>query len=408
MGISIVGLGMDLNNLPGRNSDVIDRAEILVAGKRQLEAFPQHPAHKLPITSLLDSLIKKIDELDRGGKRVVVMADGDPLFFGIAAVLVAALGADRIRVYPNVTTLQTAASRLLTPWQDIQAISLHGRTDYTPLLNALTSMPVMAVYTDQANNPATIARTLIQREVHNYEMVVFEDLETPSERITTCSLEEAAAMSGFATLNLIILRRIATPEIPLGLGIPDNLYEHEGGVITKQYVRAAALSALRLQPGHIVWDLGAGCGSVAIEASSLVRSGRVFAVEQSATRAAMIRSNIRRSCAYGVELIHDTMPECLKHLPDPDRIFIGGGLSGFNSSLELASKRLKPGGRIVFNTVLLSTIYKVKSFLEGLNWRFSINQLGISRSVPLGDDVRLEGQNPVFMIEASKPATQPL
>ena len=177
--------------------------------------------------------------------------------------------------------------------------------------------------------------------------------------------------------------------------------------ITKLPVRAAGLAHLSVAPDSTVWDLGAGCGSVSIEASHLARRGRVFAVERNKTRAAMIRENIRRTGAWLVDVVLGEMPEALDGLPEPDRIFIGGGLGGEANQdsvlLDIACRKLAPRGRMVVHCILLDSLHTAKDHFQSLGWHFGVTQLQASATDSLAGDLRFKAQNPVFVLWAEKP-----
>ena len=401
--VHVVGLGVDHRDITPTASRLIDSAEVLAGGDRLLALFSDHPAVKVLIKSPLKNVIDRINQEMQSHRKVVVLADGDPLFFGIGKRLIDAFGKGTVVIYPNVTTLQVAASKLKIPWHDIQTISLHGRKDIQPLLTALVKNNRVAVFTDPDFNPAKVADELIRRGVDTFNMHVFEDLGTETEKTGCFELKEAVKQT-FSPLNFIILNRIKQAVIPLSLGLDDDLYLHQRGLITKREIRVAGLSALEIEPHHTLWDLGAGCGSVAIEASLLAYEGIVLAVEKAPERIQLIRQNISRMGAYGVEVIHGEMPECLESLPDPHRVFIGGGIGKGNSVLETATKRLKPGGKLVIHLVLMGSLTRARDYLKDLKWPFSITQLQVSRSKDLAGDHRLEALNPVFIISAKKPA----
>jgi len=290
---------------------------------------------------------------------------------------------------------------LKIPWHDIQIVSLHGRKDMQPLLRALVKNDRVAVFTDHDFHPARIARALLGRGVDIFNMLVFEDLGAESEKINCFELTDVAKQR-FSPLNFVILERTKPPEIPLSLGLDDDLYLHSKGLITKKEIRAVGLSALALEPNHTVWDLGAGCGSMAIEASLLAHRGAVLAVEKNAGRVHLIRDNIRRMGAYGVQTIFGEMPKCLKDLPDPDRIFIGGGIGKNNRVLETATERLRPGGKLVLHLVLMGSLARARDYLKGLDWPFTLTQIEVSRSGSIAGDQRLVALNPVFIVSAEK------
>jgi precorrin-6Y C5,15-methyltransferase (decarboxylating) len=400
--VHIVGLGVDHGDLMPIISKRIESAEVLVGGDRLLAMFQDHPGVKVPIKSPLGDVIERINQEIQFHRKVVVLADGDPLFFGIGKRLIDAFGKDTVIIYPNITTLQVAASKLKIPWHDIRTVSLHGRKDMQPLLRALVKNDRVAVFTDPDFHPAKIAGELKHKGVDTFKIYVFEDLGTESEQIRCFELREVAKQS-FSPLNFVILERTKPPEISLSLGLDDDLYLHQKGLITKKEIRAAGLSALKIEPHHTLWDLGAGCGSVAIEASLLAYEGIVLAVEKDLERVQLIRKNIKRIGAYGVKVIHGEMPGCLESFPDPDRVFIGGGMGRDNRVLEEACKRLKPGGNLVLHLVLMSSLAQAKDYLKAIEWPFSITQVQVSRSKSTAGDQRLDALNPVFIFSSTKP-----
>ncbi|BCS88565.1 precorrin-6Y C5,15-methyltransferase (decarboxylating) [Pseudodesulfovibrio sediminis] len=408
--VRIIGLAPGSLDITAKAKEALAAAHLVVGGKRLLAACPAMLLHKeaetLPITAPLSEVVNTIRNAMITGRRTVVLADGDPLFFGIAKRLSEDLGRENIVVEPNISTVQLAAARLKLPWQEMDFVSLHGRDDFSPLYSALVRADLIAVFTDAVNSPAEVARALLERGADCFAMTVLEDLGAPNERIRPLALPETWGME-FAPLNLVILERLYPPEIELTLGIPDHFYLHQKNLITKLPVRAAGLAHLNVEPGSTVWDLGAGCGSVSIEASHLARCGRVFAVERNKTRAAMIRENIRRTGAWLVDTVLGSLPEALEGLPAPDRIFIGGGLGGDSnqetSLLQTACDRLKPRGKIVVHCILLDSLHMAKDHFKKLGWHFGVTQLQASATDSLAGDLRFKAQNPVFVLWAEKP-----
>lgn len=408
--VRIIGLPPGSLVPSGSAAEALAGADLVVGGKRLLAAcpdglIPAH-AHRLAITGPLKPVIETIRKGARKGRRVVVLADGDPLFYGIGKRLGEELGRENLRIEPSLSTVQLAAARLALPWQDMDFVSLHGRDDYAPLYAALVRADLIAVFTDAVNTPAEVARALQERGADCFTMTVLENLGAPDERIRPLALWETWGME-FSPLNLVVLERQYPPEIPLSLGIPDHFYLHQKNLITKLPVRAAGLAHLGVAPDSTVWDLGAGCGSVAIEASHLARRGRVFAVERNKTRAAMIRENIRRTGAWLVDVVLGDMPGALDGLPEPDRIFIGGGLGGESNQdsalLDTACRKLRPRGRIVVHCILLDSLHTAKAHFQARGWHFGVTQLQASATDSLAGDLRFKAQNPVFVLWAEKP-----
>jgi precorrin-6B C5,15-methyltransferase / cobalt-precorrin-6B C5,C15-methyltransferase len=403
--IHVIGLGMGPSGPDPSYAKRIEAAPVLVGGDRLLTRFPDHAGARIRIKSPLSDVIERIRS-ELASHEVVVLADGDPGFFGIGRRLVEAFGRDAVELYPNVTTLQWAAARLKIPWDDITVVSLHGRREMQSLLNTLVQNDRVGVFTDADRDPARVAADLVHRGVDAFHMYVLEDLCTGSEKMGRFLLEEAAEKT-FSPLNFIILERTKMPEVPLRLGLDDDLYVHEKGLITKREIRAASLCALGIGPTHTVWDLGAGCGSLAMESSLLASDGRVLAVEKDPGRVRLVRENIRRTGAYGVEAIHGEMPECLGSLPDPDRVFVGGGMARDRTVLEAAAQRLQPGGRVVLNLVLMGSLCRTMGYFREHKWDVSVTQIQVSRSTTTAGDQRLEALNPVYIVSAQKPGGDP-
>jgi len=400
--IEVLGMGVGDADLPQSYRKLIEDADVLAGGRRLLDRAAPSGAQQMVIESPLGPLLERIREAAQAGKRVVVLADGDPCFFGIGRLLVTTLGREQVRMHPNVTVLQAAVSRLGRPLQGIAVVSLHGRKDLTPLLCELAFSEAVAVYTDSAYTPRRIAREMLGRRVDTFDMHVFEDLGLESEHVGSYRPEEAAERD-FSALNFILLERKRAPDLKINLGMDDECYLHERGQITKKEVRAAGLAALRIHSCHIMWDLGAGSGSVAIEASLLARKGRVFAVEKELQRVEMIRENIRRAGTCHVEAVPGEMPDCLSRLPDPDRIFLGGGIGKDNTVLTEAARRLRPGGRMVLHLVLLGSLHRVLDFFSVAGWFTAVSLVSAARAKDLGQDLRMEALNPVFIVSADKP-----
>jgi precorrin-6Y C5,15-methyltransferase (decarboxylating) len=400
--VDVIGLGLNPSQLSQIVRDRIAMSDVLVGGKRQLDSFPDFTGERLLIASPLETILATIREHSAAGRKVMVMADGDPLFYGIGKRIVEELGREKVRIMPGVTTLQTAAARLGIPWHDITLVSMHGRGDFDPVFAALTHTDMVAVFTDADNSPAAIAQAMLERGADTFGMWVFEDLESELEKVGKYNLHHAVT-ENFSPLNFVVLERTTAPSVPLRLGIPDDDFVREEGLITKGPVRAAGLATLSIKTDALVWDIGAGCGAVSIEAAVLARNGAVYAIEQDKERHAYIKENIRRTGAFLVHPVLDEAPGCFADLPAPDRIFIGGGISGHNGVLEQACERLKPGGRLTTHCILLDSINETRRHLAELGWPVSITQIQGSLSRPLAGDMQMKGMNPVFIISTRKP-----
>ena len=399
-------MGQSLNQLPPSTTHLLRKADLLVAGERIQAAWPDFSGRRMMIKAPLNQLLDELAREIHAGSNIVVLVGGDPCFYGIGPLLVRRLGHENVRLHPGTTTLQAVAAQLGVSWEDIPTVSLHGRDRIELLFTALARNTKVAVYSDERRTPAILAAMLLERGAENFRMLVFENLGMEGERAGTYSLDQARSLA-FSALNLVILERVRAPEVVLTLGMAESAYVHEHGLITKRVVRSAALAALALEPDNLLWDLGAGCGSVGIEAGLLLPLGGVVAVERDERRAAMIRENIRRTNAFWVRVVHGLMPKCLEALPEPDRIFLGGGLGGEQEGgkdvLETTWDRLKPGGSLVAAVVLLESLHRAKSFLERHGLELEISQIQAGHSVPLASDLRFSTQNPVFLLSSRKP-----
>ncbi len=399
--IQVIGLGLGPHHhLTQELVSDIENAHLLVGGERQLSLFPHASGKKQELlTPSLSEVIDMLEQEDRQGNRVVVLADGDPLTFGIGTTLVQRLGSSRVRIHPGLSTPQAAAARLGKSMKNVHLVSLHGRNHWPALFASLTHHPLTGVFTDAAHSPDCIARACMRRGLTQCRFHVFEHLEGLDEQVQTLTLKEASETT-FGSLSFVIIEQMDF--CPPCLGNADETFVHERGLITKLPVRAAGLACLNLCEDHILWDLGAGCGSVSIESAALIRTGQVLAVEAKAHRVDMIQQNIQQFRAWLVEPVHGLMPDVLKNLPEPDRIFMGGGARE-PDVLMTAMNRLKPGGKLVIHIILLETLETVRAVLARKNWPLSIMQTGGSLSDPVAGATRLKPFNPVFIIQAHKP-----
>lgn len=397
--VQVVGLGMSPVDLTPKALEIIREAQVLVGGRRLLNYFPKHRAMKLPLGKDPEGTLRQLAALAEA-KRVVVLASGDPNFYGIGPLVVKVLGAEQVVIHPNLTAVQAACARLKMPWQDATIISLHGRS-WEPLRAALGRPGPLIIYTDPAHTPGEIARFLLARGFAKMCLCVAEDLGQPTERLTWLNLEEALVRE-FSALNLVVALlepgEAVSPKPQLHLGLPEEVLVHQAGLITKTEVRAVVLAKLRLLPGQVLWDVGAGCGSVGLEASLLIPDGKIFAVERHPERAAQIAANRDRFGVSNLEIVCAPAPVCLAKLPDPQRVFVGGGGPEVAAIVREAMRRLLPGGRMVITAALLETLETARNVLTEAGWEVEVIHLQVSRSHPLAGGIALQALNPVWII----------
>lgn len=401
--LHLIGLKPDPSWLPPAVADIINQAEVLAGTDRLLELFPQHPGQKISLTLPLKAWLEQLSGLQTQGRRVAVLTSGDPNFFGLAKTLLKTIDPSGVRVIPSTTVIQEAFARLGVSWDRAEVVSLHGREGLSGLWGSLYraghygGSGYLAIYTDPDNTPSVIAKRLLGRGQQHWRMTVFEDLGSPDEQISSWSLYEAK-LRRFSPLNLVILQCLKKPE-PIFLGMPEAAFVHEAGLITKREIRTVALGLLELQPNHILWDLGAGSGSVSIEAAALMPQGSIWAVEKSPLRSEQIAANRAYFGATQVEIVEDDSLAAMAHLPSPDRIFIGGGGRDLAEIIRGAAKRIKPEGLIVANVVNLEALNQAIATMGELNMDLSVTHVQTSRSEPLGGSHYLKPLNPVYLIK---------
>lgn len=399
--IQIVGMGLGPDDLTSRHKSIIDGAQVLAGGKRLLDWFSDHRAERLELQRGLTDWLEAVARRAQADRRVVVLASGDPGFFGVAARLAQAVGADNLRVHPNVSAVQAAFARLGQSWQEARVVTLHGR-DKNNLWAALASGSKVAVYTDPHNTPNLIAAMMLDRGLDQWRMWVLENMGGPEERVGDYSLEKVGDRE-YSPLNLVVLKRLREPE-RLHLGLAEAGFEHEAGLITKSEVRAVALAKLELGPGQCLWDLGAGCGSVGLEATLLVPGGRVIAVERRARRAEQIKANRRRYQAAALEVVRGELPGVLAQLPDPDRVFIGGGGDALSAIIQASTARLPRDGVISAALVRLDSLERARRAMVQAELRVSVTQVAVSRGSDLSGSIMMKALNPVWLVTGKKEA----
>lgn len=379
-------------------------AEVLVGGQRHLACFPDHPAERAVISGGLDAVLDRVRTAWQMGKRVVVLASGDPGFYGIGGTLAARLGHDAIRVIPSVSSVALAFARLGRAWHDATVLSAHGRP-LGDILGPACAAAKLAVLTDPVNTPAVIARALLDCGLEDAEAAVCEQLGSVRERVVRGQLSTIAGQE-FAPLNvLVVLRDPASVRWgrPL-VGLPDACYHHERGLITKAEVRAVTLGRLRPGEARVLWDIGAGSGSVAIECASHMRWGTVYAVERDTVQLEHLRTNVRAFQAGNVRILPGEAPEALASLPDPDAVFVGGSGGRLPQVLDAIGPRLRSGGRLVLNLATLEHLSTTLAWLRAAGWEADVSHITVSRSSLIADLTRLEALNPVFVVTGRKGA----
>jgi len=395
----LVGTGFEgCGGFSRRALEVIDRVRVLIGKRRHLGLFPDYPGEKIE----LEDLGGIVEFLRSATEDVAILCSGDPNFFGLGRFLLRNFPKESIEIIPNVTSVQYAFSRIKEPWDDAVFVSMHGR----PLAQAIErviSADKVAILTDGTNTPQVIARELIDRGAEGYTAWLCENLGMPDERLTKTDVRGLLDLPA-ASLNILILIRAWEPPrslYPL-IGIDDGEFATSKKLITKQEVRVITLAKLKLMDGLVLWDIGAGSGSVSIEASNLMPNGSIHAVEQNPACRHVLEENLRKFAARTVKPIFGSAPEVLDDLPEPDRVFIGGSNGRLADIIDQTVRRLRPRGVIVLNAVTLDTLTLAVDFLENHGFVVDVTSVNVARTKGLSDFKMFEALNPVFVIAASK------
>ena len=388
--------------LPDVTLPFLQRAEHLFGSRRLLAACSMLSARQHVISARAAEEAAEVLELVQKGHRVAVLASGDALYHGFGGTIASLPGAREvaIRFHPAIAAFQALFHRLGLAWDNARLFSAHRQT---PPLREMAEAQLSVVY-GGTRFPAHVLAGLVVRfhpPFAGRPGILAEQLGTPEERIHCGPLEELASLSTGPT-SILVLLPTELPPPTLGLGLPEQTYQRENNLITASDVRAVVLARLQLPAWGVLWDLGAGSGSVGLEAAALRPGLQVVAVEHKAGRCAMIEANRERLGVANHTLYKGELPELLASLPLPDRIFVGGGGKRLQAILDSAHRALRPGGRMLASSVTL------ESFRTLVEWkpefRTELCSLDIAVERPLaGQYSHLKGQNRIHLFAFGKP-----
>lgn len=379
--LSVVGLGEDgLDGLSPAARLLVESAGVLVGGARHLALLPEDGRKRLawpsPMMDLLPEIARHKD------KRVCVLATGDPFCFGVGTALAREFGHDAMTVVPGASAFSLAAARLGWSLDRVETLSLHGRP--LSLLESFIQPDArLLILSENASTLQGVAELLTKRGFGGSGITVLEHMGGPKERILAGRADEDWQRQGLADFNSLAIDCKAGPDAVCRSrtpGLPDEAYHHDGQM-TKREVRAATLSALMPMPGQLLWDVGAGCGSISIEWMRAERRNRAIAIERNEGRLAMIAGNAEALGTPGLQIVAGEAPAALEGLEQPDAVFIGGGATG-EGVFDLCWKALKPGGRLVANAVTLESeqvLFTRHAALGG-----ELCRIAVSRAAPVG------------------------
>ena len=400
--LTVVGLGADgWPGLPGTATAALTAAEVIFGSARQLDLLPPSlRGDRVPWPSPLVPALPGLLDAHRG-RRIAVLASGDPMFHGIGATLVRLLGASAVHVIPHPSSVSLAAARL--GWSlsgtDVLSLVTTPVEELHPLVHPGRRILILSA---GAQTPAAVASLLTSRGYGDSTVTVLSQLGGPTESIIT-GPASGLDLSGIDPLNVVAVACAAAQgeadPRPLVPGLPDAVYESDGQ-LTKREVRAVTLAVLGPQPGELLWDVGAGAGSIAIEWMRTHRDCRAVAIESSAERAGRI---VRNAAALGVpklQVVKGRAPGALAGLPAPDVVFIGGGVTR-DGVVDAALAALPPGGRLVANAVTLESEAVLAAWYAKLGG--DLTRVAVQRAAPVGGFTGWRAMMPVTIWSVTKP-----
>ncbi|MFJ2560489.1 MULTISPECIES: precorrin-6y C5,15-methyltransferase (decarboxylating) subunit CbiE [unclassified Streptomyces] len=404
--MTVVGIGADgWAGLSGDARDALRGADVVIGGDRQLGLLPrsecagERVAWPSPLRPAVPGLLAA-----HAGRRIAVLASGDPMFYGIGRALGEVVGAAALRVVPHPSSVSYACARLGWPVEDTEVVTLVGRPA-DRLTAALHDGRRVLVLSAGAATPAEVAELLRARGYGPSRMHVLEQLGSDRERHLAATADAWDEPAG-DPLNVVAVdcrRAPGTPRLGAVPGLPDTAYEHDGQ-LTKRHVRAATLGALAPEPGELLWDIGGGSGSIAVEWMRTHPSCRAVSVERDPARAERIGRNARALGVSGLRVAVGAAPAALAGLPVPDAVFIGGGLTA-PGLLDACWEALPVGGRLVANTVTLES----EALLAERYRRFGgeLVRLAVAHAAPVGGFTGWRQAMPVTQWAVTKTSKEP-
>jgi precorrin-6B C5,15-methyltransferase / cobalt-precorrin-6B C5,C15-methyltransferase len=404
--VQVIGMGMAADALSHAARTVLDQAELLIGAEPHLAAFPELAAEQQPYPSPMSGLWDLLRA--NAGRRIALLASGDPLFYGISSTLLRHLPPEHLVFHPNVTSIQAAFARLGRPWNQARLVSLHGRP-LASLRAVLRSHRLYALLTDRNSAPQAIARILIETGFGDSDLWIAEDLGLPSERFRAFrAVELANSTAEFSPLNSVILETRGSggvlPEFP---GIPDAHFstgaEPGKGLLSKREVRLMILSLLAPRAGQIGWDIGAGCGGVSVEWARWDSLASVYAVECHPDRLEHLGINRERfGVIANLHIVPGHAPAALAELPAPHAVFIGGSSGNLDEMLDTLWMRLQPGGRLVASAVTEDSRVALHRFVgeRAAEW----TEISVARGERLAGQRVMRPYLPVLLMKLEKPA----
>ncbi len=408
--IHIIGVGSDgLAGLTARTREIVAGAEVLFGSQHTLDLVPELKGERHYIGADLQETVTALTAV-LGRKRVAIVAGGDPLFYGVARYLCDRIGKDRFDVLPHVSSMQLAFARVKETWEEAYLTNLQTHA-LDEVIDRIRTAETVGLFPGEREGPPEVARRLLARGLDYFRAFVCENLGSPDERVTQGELSEIQDME-FAPLNVMILKRKpGRPDQPAApgrfrrFGNPDDVFAQsrpKSGLITQAEVRALALAQMNIQTGSVVWDIGAGSGSVAIEAARLSEPGLVCAIEQDAADYHLILANAATFGVRNLKAVQGAAPAVFAALPAPDAIFVGGTGKEVVRLIATAWTALRPGGQLVVNVATLESLSAIHATLKELAGSVRALMVNVARGTEQMETLRFEAVNPTFLLATAK------
>jgi len=407
--IFVVGIGEDgFAGLTDYARHLIESADLVVGEQHCLDLIGETSGRRVPVSPNLEEVVKTITE--NRDKRIVILALGDPLFYGIARYLWDKIGKEYFEIVPHVSIMQMAFARVKESWEDALLVNL-SHLSLEDLFNQIRSAETVGLFTTDELPPNVVAQRLLATGLDYFMAYVCENLGAPNERVTFGELADIAQHT-YSPLNVLILvRKPDVPDRPLSLfgkrifGNPDEAFlqsKPKRGLLTPREIRSIVLAELDVGPSSIVWDVGAGSGAVSVEAAQLACDGHVYAIEMDPDDVKLIQENARRFGVANLTPVLGRAPEAWHDLPDPDCVFIGGSGRQVVGLCEAAYARLRIQGRIVVTMGSLENVVDVHAFLRQRTSCLNVLMVNLARGFYQFDRVRFQSLNPTFVVSAVK------
>lgn len=394
MNVTLIGMGSGQpENLTLQGLAALRQADLILGARRLLAVLPAGCTENRAAAYRPDEVAELLQT--SGAENAVLVYSGDTGFYSGASAMMEKLEAlgVRARVLPGLSSIQLLAAALGRPWQGWNLVSAHGRT-CDPVAECMQGRPTFFL-TGGSEDPATLCAQLAAEGFGDMQGVVGQCLGTPEEKLFRGSVKELAA-GRFNSLSVLLVE--AAEVLPRRApGLPDEAFERGDVPMTKQEVRAAVLAKLAVRPEDILWDVGAGTGSVSVELALAAPRGRVYAVECRPEGCALIKANREKFRTRNLVLVEGLAPDALSDLPAPDAVFIGGSKGSLAAIVDAALDK-NPDARICVSAIALETLSAAVAALTAKGRTVQVSQIAVSRAKAVGGLHLMMAQNPIYLI----------